>query len=79
MASVSRSFDPNSPGARQLARTWLPRLELWEMRLTRQPMIHGDRRLDIGDLIELPAADGKAMVGDGLAELVGRRMVSAHE
>jgi hypothetical protein len=75
-----RSFDPESAGARHLARTWLPLLELWRVRMLRGPIIETDGSVvHEGDVIEVPSDHGRQLVQDGAAELVDRRVASAHE
>jgi hypothetical protein len=76
----ARSFDPHSPGARHLARTWLPRLELWRVRRLHGPVIDADGSVvTAGTVTEVSASDGQQLVRDGFAELVSRRIASAHE
>jgi hypothetical protein len=80
MAAATPSFDPRSPGARHLARTWVPRLELWQVRMLRGPIIDTDGNVvREGDVIEVPSDDGRQLVQRGSAELVSRRISSAHE
>jgi len=80
MSAPARSFDPHSPGAQHLARTWLPRLELWRVRRLHGPVIETDGSvMTAGTVTEVPAAYGRQLVQDGFAELVSRRIASAHE
>jgi hypothetical protein len=80
MAAAARSFDPESAGAQHLARTWLPLLELWQVRMLRGPIIQTDGRVvHERDVIEVPSHYGRQLVEDGSAELLGRRLASAHE
>ncbi|HEY3773460.1 MAG TPA: hypothetical protein VGL69_10730 [Solirubrobacteraceae bacterium] len=77
---TARSFDPESAGARHLARTWLPVLELWRVRMLRGPIIETDGSVvHEGDVIEVLSDHGRRLVEDGSAEFVDRRVASAHE
>ena len=54
MAAAARSFDPDSAGALYLARTWLPRLERWRVRMLYGPIIQADGSVvREGDVIEV--------------------------
>lgn len=82
VAAAARSFDPDSAGARHLARTWFPRLELWRVRMPRRPIIEADGRVvhvHEGDEIEVPSDHGRQLLEDGSAALVSRRFSSARE
>ena len=72
------AFDPHSRGARRLARTWLPQLERWRIRLNTD-YVQGDHLVEAGDMIEVEAPRGRRLVERGAGELVGIRRASARE
>jgi hypothetical protein len=75
-----RSFDPDSPGAQLLARTWLPHLERWEVRLLTGSFLNSDSTpVAAGEVIEVPGHRGQMMVQSGSAELIQRRRVRARD
>jgi hypothetical protein len=65
-------FDPDSPGARRLARTWLPELERWEMRVPGGHFfrLDKDQVVEAGQTIAVGAPAGKLLRERGY-ELVG--------
>lgn len=74
-------FDPESPGARRLARTWAPHLERWELRMTdnRCFIDDGGRVIEPGQTVEVGGPHGRELVKRGSAELVGVRRMRATE
>jgi len=72
------AFDPDRRGARRLARTWLPQLERWRIRLNTD-YVQGDHVVEAGDMIEVEAPRGLQLVERGAGELVGIRRASARE
>ena len=72
-------FDPESPGARRLARDWLPELERWEMRVPSGHVFHeaqGD--VTAGETMEVGAPAGKQLLEYGY-ELMGIRRLRRRE
>jgi hypothetical protein len=78
---MALSFDPKSPGARRLARTWVPHLERWELRMTNNRRFIDDdgRVIEPGQTVEVGGPHGRELVERGSAELVGVRLMSASE
>jgi hypothetical protein len=77
--SASRSFDPQSPGARQLARTWLPHLERWQIRHVDGSLLTDHGVIQAGEIFEVPGPHGRRLVEGGSAELISRRRIRAHD
>lgn len=73
---TTRSFDPESPGARRLAATWVPQRERWLIKRTL--VVRHDGTPIEYETVEVSAPDGRQLVADG-AELIGRRVISAHD
>lgn len=70
------AFDPHSPGARRLARDWVPELERWEMRVPGGHFFQlaDEDVVEAGQTIEIGAPEGALLLEHGY-ELVGiRRM-----
>ena len=78
MASA-RSFDPESQGARYLARTWGPHRERWRVRILSGQFIKDGRVLGPGETMELDAPRGRQLVEQGAVVLLGRRIASTFE
>ena len=74
------SFDPRSPGARRLARDWLPNLERWELRVPEGRLhFHDDGTMaDPGAVIEVSGPHGRELAARGY-EVLSVKRVSAHE
>jgi hypothetical protein len=74
-------FDPNSPGARKLARDWLPHLERWEVRIAPgRSFVEPDGTvIRAGETMDVPAPLGRQAIDQGTAELIRRYRISAHE
>lgn len=72
-------FDPESPGARRLARDWLPELERWEMRVPTGHVFHeGEGDVRAGQMMEVGAPAGKQLLEHGY-ELVSIRRLRRDE
>jgi hypothetical protein len=80
MPAPARSFDPSSPGARRLARTWLSHRERWRVRWLSGRFRNPDGSVvEAGQTMEVAAPQGRKLVHEGAAELIDRRIASAHE
>jgi hypothetical protein len=75
------SFDPDSPGAQRLARSWARHRVRWQVRiLPGRTFLEGDGRLlRGGDLMDVAGFQGRELVDAGTAEFVSQRTVSAHD
>jgi hypothetical protein len=76
LVPMTSPFDPESPGARRLARDWLPELERWEMQVPGGHFfrLDEDHVVGAGQMMEVGAPAGKLLRERGY-ELVGiRRM-----
>jgi hypothetical protein len=73
-------FDPESQGAKRLARDWLPELERWEMRVPDGHLFHlADEDIAMaGQTMEVGAPAGKLLLERGY-ELVGVRRLRRGE
>ena len=79
MRVTALPFDPRSPGARRLARTWLPELDRWEMRVPSGHVFHvADEGVGAGHMLEVGAPAGKQLLERGY-ELVGIRRLRRGE
>ena len=60
-------FDYGSPGARRLARDWVPHLERWQMRVPEDHLfVEGDgHMIRAGQTIEVGAPHGQQLVHRG--------------
>lgn len=78
MSAPARSFDPCSPGAQHLAKTWLPHRERWLVRKVVCRCVDDGSVLE-SETIEVAAPFGRQLVEQGLAEFISRRIISAYE
>lgn len=76
---AARAFDPQSPGARRLAASWLATRHRWTVRLLEEIYASSDGVHSVGSEIELPRCLAEGLVDGGLAELVSTRIASARE
>lgn len=78
---TSPSFDPNSRGARRLARDWWPHLERWAVRIqTGHFFIEDDGSVvEPGEMMEVPAPHGRQLIERGSAELVSTHRIRARD
>lgn len=76
---ATRAFDPQSPGARRLARSWLATRHRWTIRLVEEIYASSDGVHPAGSEIELPQTLARGLVDGGLAELVSTRIAAAGE
>ena len=77
---LRRSFHPDTPGARRLARTWLPQLERWKVRGLHGVHLRNDGNVVApGDTMDVSADRGRELVQLGTVELISRRRVGAHD
>lgn len=75
----ARAFDPQSPGARRLAASWLAMRYRWTVRLVEGIYASSDGMHEAGSEIELPQTLARGLVDGGLAELVSTRIALPDE
>jgi hypothetical protein len=78
-AIVSRSFDPDSRGARLLAQTWAGQLERWTVRIADGHIYCGDGEylVPAGQTVEVSSSRARQMIENGAAELLSTRRTDA--